>query len=202
MFINKRVNELIETISRDSSGGPMFSTNIVTTTGGGEQRNINWTMSRGRWEFGERILNQTELNTLLDFFQEAAGKANSFRFKDFGDYVCNPGRGFAKYTHRGVQLVKRYGDTDASRDRIITLPINPHATYGGQVVELELDDRGVVSIKDFEDDIDPDELLWSGEFDVRVRFDTDQLNHQFLGADLEDGRAAFQLFSLPVVELL
>ena len=200
MFIDKRINEVIETISLESAGGPMFSTNVVSTAGGGEQRNINWSVSRGRWEFGERLLNQIELNDLLDFFQEAAGRANSFRFKDFADHTCKPGRGFAKRTARGLQLVKRYGEGATARDRIVTLPVNPVVTYNGSVVQATVDENGVL---DFGvPDADEEKVAWHGEFDLRARFDTDQLTHRFDGIDSEDhSRKFFHVFSLPVVEL-
>ncbi len=46
-----------------------------------------------------------------------------------------------------------------------------------------------------------DALTWSGEFDVPVRFDADQLRTRFEALDKGSGEALHYLFSLPVVEL-
>lgn len=46
-----------------------------------------------------------------------------------------------------------------------------------------------------------DALTWSGEFDVPVRFDADQLRTRFEALDKASAEALHFLFSLPVVEL-
>lgn len=45
-----------------------------------------------------------------------------------------------------------------------------------------------------------DSLTWAGEFDVPVRFDTDELRTQFRGIDQALGDAIHYLFSLPIIE--
>lgn len=46
-----------------------------------------------------------------------------------------------------------------------------------------------------------DALTWSGEFDLPVRFDSDQLRTRFEALDKATSEALHYLFSLPVVEL-
>ncbi|MCI0355277.1 MAG: DUF2460 domain-containing protein, partial [Acidobacteria bacterium] len=46
-----------------------------------------------------------------------------------------------------------------------------------------------------------DALTWSGEFDVPVRFDADQLRIRFEALRTSDAEALHYLFSLPVAEL-
>jgi hypothetical protein len=55
-------------------------------------------------------------------------------------------------------------------------------------------------------DVLGDEMTWTGEFDTPVRFDTDQLRYEFIGATGPGGAANvkdvyFHLFSLPITEL-
>lgn len=198
-FLPQRINELVEEVSLQSVGGPQFSTTVVTTAAGGEQRNINWSASRGRWEFGDRIVNRDELDALLDHFQEAAGKGNSFPFKDFADYRVKPGQGAAKLTPVGLKLVKLYGTGLTIRERIIVLPRDFEVRVDGEVREASVDPiTGVLSIVG---GADPALITWTGDFDVKVRFDTDQLQHRFEAIDVDTEEALFYLFSLPVIEL-
>ncbi|WP_341754389.1 DUF2460 domain-containing protein [Candidatus Tisiphia endosymbiont of Dioctria rufipes] len=65
-------------ISYGSKGGPIFSTNIVTTFSGHEQRNINWQMAISRYDIGSGIETQAQWQELISFF---SGKAwQSYRF--------------------------------------------------------------------------------------------------------------------------
>ncbi|MGH8622498.1 MAG: DUF2460 domain-containing protein, partial [Burkholderiales bacterium] len=67
-------------------GGPQYSTDVVVVRSGREQRNANWSVSRGKWELGERQVDTSELHTLIGFFRARQGRAQGFRFKDWGDY--------------------------------------------------------------------------------------------------------------------
>lgn len=80
-------------ITLDAVGGPSFSTGVVTMASGFEQRNENWQHRRGKWDLGERHLSRAELDALISFFSARHGKAQGFRWKDWGDYQVSAADG-------------------------------------------------------------------------------------------------------------
>ena len=81
-FIEK---EFPNKINFGFSGGPVFFTQISATTGGFEQRQLNWEFARHRYQASHEIKNRAELETLLDFFFSVRGMAIGFRFVDWND---------------------------------------------------------------------------------------------------------------------
>lgn len=73
-------------ISQGSSGGASFSTDIVMTVSGFEERSGNWSEERNRFEALHENLNQEDFETILTFFKAMRGQLYGFRFKDWGDY--------------------------------------------------------------------------------------------------------------------
>ena len=67
-------------ISYGSKGGPMFSTDIVTSFNGYEQRVINWRQARARYDVGSGIKNESQWQELISFFRARHGRAVGFRF--------------------------------------------------------------------------------------------------------------------------
>ncbi len=68
------------------SGGPEYSTDIVTVSGGGESRNQNWQDAKGSWDVSSGVKRQADTDTLIAFFRARKGKARGFRFRDKADY--------------------------------------------------------------------------------------------------------------------
>lgn len=114
-----------EQIAYGASGGPGFSTDIVTSIGGMESRNRNWEISRARWEVGLTHRTTVETEAFVAFFYSVAkGMANSFRFRDpldhtFTDQPIGTGDG----TTTTFQLVKVYTLGSQSYTRVITKPV-------------------------------------------------------------------------------
>jgi uncharacterized protein (TIGR02217 family) len=73
-------------IAYGSAGGPEYSTDIVITQSGYEQRNANWLQARARYNVAHGVKTQAQLNTLIAFFRSRKGRADGFRFKDWTDY--------------------------------------------------------------------------------------------------------------------
>ncbi|MCG6868889.1 MAG: DUF2460 domain-containing protein, partial [Gammaproteobacteria bacterium] len=67
--------EILLYVGRDYRvvGGPEFSTGIVATAAGREQRNQNWEIARGRWQLGERHIKKPAKDALQDFSRTRAG---------------------------------------------------------------------------------------------------------------------------------
>lgn len=186
-------------IAYGASGGPEFNTTITTTQAGFEQRNINWQKARGRWDVSTGIKNKTDMETVIAFFRARFGKAYGFRFKDWSDYQgVNQSLGTGNGTKTAFQLVKNYfsGSNNYSRD--VKKPVSgtvkiylnsilqssgftiDHTT--GMVTFSSAPANGVLVNADF-------------DFDVPVRFDTDQLAVRI------DGPGQYLWDAIPIVEI-
>lgn len=90
-------------------GGPGYSTNINDAFSGYEQRNANWSQSRGQWTVSFENKYQTDYQLLLGWFHAVNGKQHSFRLFDPTDFA---GTGQFIATADGVktqfQLQKTY----------------------------------------------------------------------------------------------
>lgn len=169
-------------ISYGFVGGPEFSTNIITTHNGIEQRNSNWSIARARYRISHNIKNQTAINELITFFRARKGKAEGFRFKDWSDYqtsgqIIGYGDGFAT----DFQLIKSYISGNSTYNRNITKPITAsYNIYINSVIQTEVTDynlditTGIVSFTAAP--INDAIISADFEFDVPVRFDIDNLS--------------------------
>jgi uncharacterized protein (TIGR02217 family) len=118
------------------TGGPEYSTGIVTVNSGWESRNVNWSEARGKWsaEYGPHSKADTDL--LVAHFRSVKGSAHGFRFKDPADYSATVaegtlgagvGTGYPTY-----QLTKNYTAGALSEARPIRKPlVSGVTTYRG-----------------------------------------------------------------------
>ncbi len=160
-------------------GGPTFSTDIVETFGGFEQRNINWSASRGEWHVGQAVKTRTQLATLIAFFRARRGRAIGFRFKDWSDFsASNNIIGVAVAAQQDFQLVKSYTSGGVTVDRTITKPVSGTVHVFRDSVE-QMSGWTVntaTGVVHFTSGLTGGEVISATfEFDVPVRFDTDQL---------------------------
>ena len=176
-------------ISRGSSGGPERRTEIVATGSGSEERNSRWANSRRRYDAGFGVKSLDDIHTLVAFFEERRGRLHGFRWKDHADFKsCAPRAQVSPLdqvigTGDGVtasfQLVKRYGAGLRDYLRVITKPVGPSVRVGVAGVEVTgFSVDALTGIMTFP----PGKIPAAGarvtagfEFDVPVRFDTDQL---------------------------
>jgi uncharacterized protein (TIGR02217 family) len=168
-------------IAYGSAGGPEYSTDIVITHGGHEQRNINWSQARARYNVAHGVKTQNQLDALIAFFRARKGRADGFRFKDWSDYkavaqLIGTGNGSNKI----FQLVKIYSSGGVIETRTITKPVSGSVNiYIGGVLQAgaayTLDPAtGEIT---FVTAPANDALITADfEFDVPVRFDTDRLS--------------------------
>lgn len=68
------------------TGGPVFFTQVSATSGGFEQRQINWEFARHRYSASHEVKDRVELEVLLNFFFSVRGMAVGFRFVDWNDW--------------------------------------------------------------------------------------------------------------------
>lgn len=198
-------------ISQGAVGGPGFSTTVTTLASGFEQRNQNWSKSRAVYDVAKGLQSQEDLNELLRFFFARRGKAIGFRFKDWadfrlpnweslpGDIEALPLFVTTNGTQSQFQLVKDYVDAGGSYRRTIAKPVP--GTVGmlldGDVFsDWSVDTTtGVITLGDTTKATTGKLVTGYCEFDVPVRFDTDQMQ-----TSIED----YEIFSwgqIPIVEV-
>jgi uncharacterized protein (TIGR02217 family) len=120
-------------IGRNAQVSPGFSTAIVTTASGHEQRNMDWASARLHFDAGPGVRSDADLQTLIAFFRARRGAAKAFRFRDPYDHSSNGMTGTPIATDQllgtgdGVRtrfaLMKTYGTGAEAERRPITRPV-------------------------------------------------------------------------------
>jgi uncharacterized protein (TIGR02217 family) len=111
-------------ISYGASGGPGYSTTVVTTVSGHERRNANWAMARGRWNVAHGLKKREQVAELIAFFRARRGRAHGFRFKDWTDYqALAQSLGVGDGSTTAFQLVKHYPSGGMVETRLIAKPV-------------------------------------------------------------------------------
>jgi uncharacterized protein (TIGR02217 family) len=188
-------------LGREASVEPAFSTAVVTTASGVEQRNSEWADARLRFDAGPGVRGEADLHALIAFFRARRGAATGFRFEDPFDHSSNgmagaPGPadqliGVGDGAGTRFALVKTYG----AQRRRITRPVSGTVRVSVGGVELSggwtLETGGTVA---FEAAPAAGAEIRAGyRFDVPVRFAEDRLNV---------GRATFAAGEVPSVPLI
>lgn len=198
VFVDVRLPEYIEA---GAQGGPGFNTTVKSLSSGDEKRNVNWEQAKCKYDISYGVKSPNDLRTIVAFFYARRGRAVGFRFKDWVDFfafeqVIGTGDG----TKTEFQLIKTYGDYV----RTITKPaggtikiyINGIETTTGWSVNTS---NGVVT---FTAPVVDDAVVSANfEFDVPVRFDTDELgvSLHFVIPDETDSYGSIP--SIPLVEV-
>lgn len=194
-----------DNIAYGSAGGPGFKTFVFEGASGVEQRTQSWALARGKWDVSYGIRDKDDMDVVRAFFYEMRGKAVGFRFKDWGDFELTNGTiGTGDGADATWQLIKTYGATNPySRTlyKIVagTLSVtvnNVPVTVGAGPTEVAVNlNTGLLTFG-------ASAIPGSGlviratcEFDVPVRFDTDQM------ASSHDGWNTESWQSIPIVEL-
>lgn len=184
-----------ENISYGSSGGPGFKTSVFTADSGYEQRNIDWSSTRAKYQASHAIKNQDQMDELTAFFFNRKGRAYGFRFKDWNDYrIAQQVIGTGNGTQTEFQIVKTYtsAQTESGESytytRVITKPV--WDSVAGVTVGVSVK----TSPTDYTVDYTTGKITFTtpppngqaitigaAEFHVPVRFDVDELEatHEF-----------------------
>lgn len=193
-------------IGREAMVATEFSTQIVSSPSGHEQRASEWAEARMRYDAGPGIRSESDVRVLADFFRARRGAARAFRFRDpfdsssaadgglpaASDQMLGVGDG----ARRQFALVKRYGAGDAEQVRAIRLAVEGSVRVSVDGLEtggFQVTGEGEVLL-----DVAPASgvAVRAGFlFDVPVRFAEDRL---------EASRATFlagEMASVPLVEV-
>lgn len=198
-------------IAYGSSGGPGFSTSIVTLDSGAESRSPRWSSPRHRYNAAYGVRDQDQVDNLKGFYLARLGATHGFRFKDFGDFSTGAdGVGAASPTDvvalsaaqdgSTFQLVKKYQSGPTTFVRRITKPVQGTVRVAVNGVErlsgVSVDSTtGVVTLAPGYES--GDVVTWGGQFDVPVRFALD--SDEVLSFTIDDysNRSA----SVPLLEI-
>jgi uncharacterized protein (TIGR02217 family) len=197
-----------DNISRGARGGPERRTQIVELASGDEERNASWANSRRRYDAAYGIRRADDLASVVAFFKARNGRLYGFRWKDWGDYKsCLPSGtpaatdqviGTGDGTTTIFQLAKAYSSGAQTWIRTITKPV-------AGTVAVALD--GIVQASGWVVDTTTGIVTFAAapatgiavtagfEFDVPVRFDTDQFD---VTHDLE---RLGSITSIPLIEV-
>lgn len=177
-------------VSFGSSGGPAFSTEVVVIDSGYERRNQNWAQARRSFDARTGVRSASDAGTLLNFFHARAGRARGFRLKDWSDFTSSADGASTPVwsdqiiaTGNGAtltfQLIKNYTSGSITHVRTIAKPVAGSVVMGVNNVQVSSGwsvdtTTGLVTFA-----VAPGagQSVTAGyQFDVPVRFDTDQLS--------------------------
>jgi uncharacterized protein (TIGR02217 family) len=182
-------------------GGPEFHTTIHVLGSGFERGNIDWSADKFRGDLGSKTVDEATKDYLVAFFRGRRGRAQAFLYKDWTDYRATD-ESVQWDGDLVVQLIKTYESGGNPYTREITKPKEGTVVIkvdGVVTADYEIDyTTGIVT---FGTDIAPDtdnDVTWTGEFYIPVRFDTDHFRANPL--IIRDNRATYQIGALPIVE--
>ena len=75
-----------DAIARGAIGGPEFSTDVIAVASGYEQRNVNWSAARAKFDISTGIRTREQMAEVIAFFRARRGRAYGFRFRDWNDF--------------------------------------------------------------------------------------------------------------------
>lgn len=197
-------------ISFGSTGGVERRTEIVALVNGFEHRNTPWEQSRRRYDAGLGVKSLDDLAEVLAFFEARRGMLHGFRWKDWMDHksglpsaapgVFDQAIGTGDGATTLFGLVKVYMPGANEFRRRITKPV-------AGTVRVAVDGAEQTEGTDFSLDATSGTVAFAAapaagatvtagfEFDVPVRFDTDELAVNV--AAFEAG----EIPSIPVIEV-
>lgn len=190
---------LEECMSYGFSGGPTFLTNIVSLRNGQERRNAMWDQPRHVFTASYQNIDKKAFREVKRMFMTCRGMATAFKFKDWLDYQAdNEDFAIGDGSKVKFQLAKT-SVTDTIQYFRYVYSIRPGAVVmindtpaSGYTIDY---DRGTVTF-----DLAPANgtvLSWTGEFDLWVRFNMDNLAFDLTNLDATNGQISIAEVSPP-----
>lgn len=195
-------------ISYGSSGGSGFNTTVFEGHGGVEQRGINWATTKGKWNVAQGIRTAADMQGIKDLFMVVYGKAIGFRFKDWGDFqmTLEEATPIANGVNNTFKMQRTYTAGALSYIRRVFKPVSGtihvfdngvERTLGAGASQVNIDyTTGIMTFGASIIPVNTHIITVTGEFDLPVRFDTDDLNITQDSFDTETWN------NIPLVELL
>lgn len=204
-------------INYGSVGGPVFKTDIITYGNGTEYRNSLWSIPLNRYDIRYAVKTRADLLNIYEFFLAQKGKANGFRIKDLWDYTsAQDGKSAPTSTDVTIgtgngaittfQLIKKYTKGGETLSRNIKKPVSSTILIKvNSVLKTEGTDYTVnytTGVVTFTAAPTSGHSIQAGfQFDVPVRFDTDDLGGVQLLLYTTAGTDLASLESIPLIEI-
>lgn len=189
-------SRLLDCVSYGSEFGHQYNTRVNTLRSGHERRNASWSAPLGKYTVVYTNLRADDHKEVIKAHHACMGQLIGFRFKDWSDYqatkeVIGTGTGAAQQ----LQLTKTYTFGSLSLSKNITKPVQNtlHFYAGDTEIWPSASDytTGLFTLTATAGAV----ISWSGQFDVPVRFSSDEISFQtvdknrnrgfFLTADVE-----------------
>lgn len=192
-FIEER---LLDEVANGFAGGPTWYTQEVELRSGIIRRTAVRSRPRYRYSAPYQHISPAKCQLVVAAFNACQGKARGFRFKDWADYsVVNQALGNTPAADTTpVQLVKTYTFGSQTISRTIKKPVSATVQeadgVGGWATKAGTLDTATGLFTPTSAWTAGRALRWTGEFDVPVRFASDDLIFSFntlnaLSADVD-----------------
>lgn len=183
-FVEQR---LLDCVAYGTAGGPTWFTRKVALNNGVTRRNPRRARPLHKYAVVYRNLLREHHEEVLNAFNACMGGAFGFRLKDWADYQAEDMLiGIGSGAPQTIQLVKLYTFGTRTISREIRKPVE-------DTVELTADGSPIASTVDPETGMvtftagSGDQVRWSGEFDVPVFFQDDELQFSIDDKNPADG---------------
>ena len=156
---------------------PARFTDIVQLRSGREHRNARWANARRRYTGSYANWTRAMRDDLMNVWMACEGPTYAFLFKDWNDFdVTAQSLGNAPAGSIPVQLVKTYTFGSRTHTRTITRPRSASVTvYQNGVAKAGAVDATTGLFTPTTAWTEGQALTWTGEFDVPVRFASDEI---------------------------
>lgn len=172
--------QLDKNISYGAQGGPFYQTLVMSTPSRAETRLSQTSRHFRKWKLPLTDKSLVQMQALEQFIIATRGKMNGFRFLDKRDYTAT-NEPLTYTSGTTVQLIKTYNMYGVTEVRPIRKP-----QTGVVPLTLQRDGAAWISagnwslntttgIVTFTADQTGHVFTWSGQFDVPVRFDVDEM---------------------------
>lgn len=179
-------------IEQGAIGGPRFETTVHEAVSGHEQRISEWDLQRVEVDISYGIRTVADLDTILNHFNGRRGKAHSFPFKWWKDYVATSQNiGTGDGADATFQLIKTYTDSSNAYTRTIFLPvlntvvITVAAVARTEGVHYNVNyTTGVVTFTGGNIPSNGQAVVATFEFNLPMRYDDDHLRFRLVTAEI------------------
>lgn len=175
MFIEER---LLDSVSFGTVYGESFKTDVVTMRNKSESRNMLWSESQGLFTLVFNAMLPEDRFKIMQVFRTCRGRGIGFRLKNWTDFKAERQKiGITTGSNENVsfQLKATYESHGFTTEKTIYKPVEGGVKVfsGDEEIPFTLDyTTGIVTIFDTK----ISEIYWSGEFDIPVRFDSDEIH--------------------------
>lgn len=168
---------LLDKVAYGSEFGHSYKTRIEELRSGVERRNAEWDLPLGRYSLIYQNIGTQHHGLIVAAHHACKGMLIGFRLKDFSDYkATNEPIGFGTGAQQTYQLTKTYTFGTLSTTKKIFKPVQGLVSVFADGTPITPDSidytTGIVTLTA----PSGQEITWTGEYDVPVRFDNDEID--------------------------